>query len=661
MRMVKWSSLGMGIMLMLFPRVGASWTAELLSEWSISGPWRVGVLGDINGDGRDDLYRVNPYNDTLLVYYGGIPLDTTPDLVLSCPLPVRVFGDFNADGFQDIFCASTASSGSGYIFFGGPSPDDGVDVTVVRAAYANTVGVGDFNGDGVDDLISVSYSNSTPPVETFKVIYGGSLPSAIISADTILTLNAFRVPEYTTFVDLDGDGRADEVSWNSHARGNYSNEGVVWVRLSRDGYQYIEMWGGGGGAGLSVAAIGDLNGDGIRELVLKYNRGGSLWGRVVTPSLRMVEDSIPLPGYISFANALVLDLNGDGVEEILSRGRWLGRYTTLMLTRWVPGESFQGEEIAYVPRVTNPDGVLTQGDIDGDGTPEIVDGPSGTVSIFSIYLYRLLAPVPGEVGPVGALRSVQWKGRDRADLYLSVDGGNTWTRLAENLGGSMETPNVYTFRVPHTPSRYALVRLVQHGAPPEAVYHAVTVDSFFVIDASVSLLNVQVRVKDGRRVVLEWTTHPGPEDLQGYIVYRLESSGNRTQITPSPLTVPRFEEPLSPGTRAYLLTALNGWGQEIHLGEIPLATEPLQAVEVQRGRISVSFFVPRLDPSGASSVRLALYTPLGRRVHTLYEGTLSDGIYTHTYNIPSLPRGVYFLRLDVDGVYRKAIRLPLVR
>lgn len=129
------------------------------------------IVGDVNGDGFADWVVGAPSLDRLSgrawLYLGGATPDATPDLELSYAMPGDAFGaavegasDLNGDGFADIVIGApqTVSSATGEVrvFFGGATPNGGVDANLVGGAndyfgFA-VAGLGDFNGDGYGDL-----------------------------------------------------------------------------------------------------------------------------------------------------------------------------------------------------------------------------------------------------------------------------------------------------------------------------------------------------------------------------------------------------------------------------------------------------------------------------------------------------------------------------
>lgn len=151
--------------------------------------------GDINGDGFDDFMG---YSDSRgMNVWLGTDTGLTPDPSVS--LNPRYFGnaqlrgldhgDFNGDGFSDVIGAAYQVHRFA-VWLGSENMDGIADWQKVNTLenYGYDVAVGDFNGDGYDDIaVSAPFEEGTWPYDDYRgylFIYGGN-PGMVANDDPI--------------------------------------------------------------------------------------------------------------------------------------------------------------------------------------------------------------------------------------------------------------------------------------------------------------------------------------------------------------------------------------------------------------------------------------------------------------------------------------------
>ncbi|MGD9688320.1 MAG: FG-GAP-like repeat-containing protein [Phycisphaerales bacterium] len=160
---------------------------------------------------------------------------------------------------------------------------------------------GDFNGDGLAD---VTYAVAGPSAAVF-------LRSTTVTFAAPVTYPAGTSPRTTKVVDLDHDGILDILAVNI-------TTGVIWLRGAGDGTfhpgQILAL-----GSVLLDADAGDLNGDGLTDIVSVSNSG----------TVRVVLSSGEWPAYaqtqvlfggIGLVDVGIGDFNADGRPDLAALG-----------------------------------------------------------------------------------------------------------------------------------------------------------------------------------------------------------------------------------------------------------------------------------------------------------------------------------------------------
>ncbi len=271
-------------------------------------------------------------------------------------------GDFNGDGLTDFFVyrASDGLFAKWYSSDSGPCSPEFL-YRDVRYTYPNAqVSVGDFNGDGLSDVLIYH-----PDDGAFVKFYADPRLEAFYSPDFIYQVARVTVPHAEMHLgDFNGDGMTDVLVYRP-------SDGLFakWysgANVSPDFfYQQVRH-----GFDSGQVVTGDWNGDGLTDVLLyDKNRGGlNGWFQkwYSTPVIGPDFTYLPVQDTIPDGEVFTGDFNGDGLTDIFIYRWWDG-----LSAKWYSGSygpGFLYQEIRWV----SPLARIVTGDFDGDGITDVL-------------------------------------------------------------------------------------------------------------------------------------------------------------------------------------------------------------------------------------------------------------------------------------------------
>ncbi len=361
------------------------------------------TAGDWNGDGYDDIALAEYGNDSVWVSYGSASgwsgsygtADMDAQIVdvdaYSLGYAAKDVGDLNGDGMDDLYVAAYGETSSdygmgvGYVYFGTTSgwsgavdASDNADLIVTNdnattydyfGVYGRLVSGGDFDGDGYGDLAMGAYGDDTVYSSGGRAFLfmgstsmGGSVGS--FSADTTFDTDSTSGDSYFGSAldglgDVNGDGYEDLAIGGYWYDGAAYDSGVVAVYFGAStgwasslDVSDADMIIGGVSAsdnlGKTIGHVEDPNGDGMNALVASAS-GADPGGNTSAGSTYVFYGSTSLGG-IYLANQADITINGGASYD------YMGSYG------------------------------IESGDMDNDGQEDIYVGAYGADAVYAFAL-----------------------------------------------------------------------------------------------------------------------------------------------------------------------------------------------------------------------------------------------------------------------------------
>ena len=427
------------------------------------------TIGDLNGDNvtdivvgasqRHDSAHVSGVLYLIFMNPDGSVQDTTKIDGTTPNGPVLAqknnFGhsvttaDINLDGVLDIVTSSTMPTGAIHILF--MNPNGSVQHTIeINNATPNipalepsfvfgrsVANIGDLNQDNIPDL-AVSISQHTNDDIDQGAVYilfmntNGSVQNSTIinrhtpNGPTIVNTSEFGI-SITAVGDLNGDGIDDlAVGARADNLGDTSNGVLHLLHMNRDGTVQSTITFNrntpnmpaldiNANFGYSVADIGDLDGDGIRDLavgapaltqstsqtgdlyILFMNRDGSIRNTVHIDNDASNGLVLRADDRFGWAVTEIGDLNQDGTQDLAvgmpGKRSYSGAYQVLFMN---PNGSVQSSFELALPRLIHEVGagdlfgsaITNIDDLGGDDIQDLAVGASGDDMVYILFMDR---------------------------------------------------------------------------------------------------------------------------------------------------------------------------------------------------------------------------------------------------------------------------------
>ena len=296
-----------GVTVLLGSSSGAFSTSKSTPYPSPIGGGGSPVTGDFDKDGNLDLAFISGYPNPLVIVFWGAGNGSFPSYsAYSIPIPpvALVSTDINDDGRQDL--AVAGGDGSVTLLYN-------IAARVFRAApnthspLATGIAAADFNRDGKKDVAVVNTPSCAAPCDGTVTVLPGE--GNYFAAGKTYTIGMHG--SAIAAGDINGDGVLDLVVTNSTA-GDSADTSIL-LGIKGGGFEpahNIKL-----GALSNDAFLVDMNGDGKLDLVedsgVAFGDGKGDFGSL-----------IPFPdGIVATTTIAVADFNGDGHPDVVALGQ----------------------------------------------------------------------------------------------------------------------------------------------------------------------------------------------------------------------------------------------------------------------------------------------------------------------------------------------------
>ena len=327
------------------------------------------VAADLNGDQRADVIALStvvpisaPNSSNLKTYLSTGPgAFAAPTLTTAGTNPLYIAAaDLNGDGLPDVVTASFDDGTLSVFLNRKTNPASFAAPLVLSSPGASQVAIGDVNGDGLPDLVSADFSVS---------LFVQTSPGAFAAPIGLYAGGA----NWVAVGDLNDDGAPDIALTDAAGVKVLMHMGPATGAAFAAPVSVFQQTPNANVTGANLIAIGDVNGDGLNDLVI--TDPGPTGGNAPTVNVLLQDPAnhgsflapiaYPIAANDLPASIVLADLEGTGLLDIVIGG---GQTVTVLLHDPAKAGGFLPATV-YPAQGANE---IAIADVNGDGRPDIV-------------------------------------------------------------------------------------------------------------------------------------------------------------------------------------------------------------------------------------------------------------------------------------------------
>jgi hypothetical protein len=437
-------------------------------------------------------------------------------------------GDFNGDGVQDLVTANYDSNDVSVLLGNG----DGtflapLNLSVGPSSTPNCVAIGDFNGDGRADLAVATFGGGS--ATSIAVLLGNGNGTFLAPQ----TVNTGRGPLWVAVGDLNGDGLQDL------AVANFNSDAASVSVLLGNGNGTFQAARNTPVHGAACVAVGDFNRDGLQDLaVVDYYSGN-------VAVLLGNGDGTYAPAVIYAAefNALTVtvgDLSGDGLADLAVANWNQNQGNTVSVLVGNGDGTFQPKQNVVVGRGV---AAAVMGDFNDDAATDLVV-PSFNGNFVSVLLNTTTQAPPDTTPPAisgvsasgitSSGATISWTTNENSDSQVEY-GTTTAYGSSTALNASLVTAHSQTLGALSASTLYHYRVRSRDGAGNLAVSGDFTFTTQAAADATPPTISgVSASGITSSSATISWTTNEASDSQVEYgttTAYGSSTALNSSRVT----------------------------------------------------------------------------------------------------------------------------------